>query len=338
MAKQLFEKVAAFTDIHFGLKNDSRQHNIDCETFINWFIEESKLFGAETCIFLGDWHHSRARTGVSTMNYSLSNIEKLSNSFEKVYFLAGNHDLYYRDKREINSIEWATLINNVEVISEITMKDDVILVPWLVGDDWKQIKKLKNKYMFGHFELPYFKMNQMIEMPNVGNLHENHFSNFDYVFSGHFHKRQQSSNVIYIGNPFPHNFADVDDDERGMMFLEWDEKPIFKNWPGAPKYRRFSLSQLLEDPELYVDNQTYARVEIDLSLSFDELTYIKEIIDETYKLRDLTIIPKQEEEYKMDFGGELNFESVDSVVLSHIKSIESQNINNGLLAQIYRAL
>ena len=52
-----FKKVACFTDIHFGLKGNSRVHNDDCETFIHWFIEQAKAHNCETCIFLGDWHH-----------------------------------------------------------------------------------------------------------------------------------------------------------------------------------------------------------------------------------------------------------------------------------------
>ena len=51
---QFFNKVACFTDIHFGNKNNSRQHNDDCERFIYWFIEQAKEAGCETCIFLGD--------------------------------------------------------------------------------------------------------------------------------------------------------------------------------------------------------------------------------------------------------------------------------------------
>ena len=40
-----FKKVACFTDIHFGLKGNSRVHNDDCEAFIHWFIEQAKAHG-----------------------------------------------------------------------------------------------------------------------------------------------------------------------------------------------------------------------------------------------------------------------------------------------------
>ena len=82
---QFFNKVACFTDIHFGNKNNSRQHNDDCERFIYWFIEKAKEAGCETCIFLGDWHHHRASVNVSTLNYTVPNIKRLSEAFENVY-------------------------------------------------------------------------------------------------------------------------------------------------------------------------------------------------------------------------------------------------------------
>ena len=216
---QLFSKAACFTDIHFGNKGNSRQFNMDCEDFVNWFISEAKTRKCDTCIFLGDWHHNRASLNVSTLNYTVSNIGFLSEAFEHVYLIMGNHDLYYREKREINSVPFANLWPNVTIVNDSTLKkDDVAIIPWLIGDEWKKLQKLKVRYIFGHFELPHFKMNAMIEMPDQGGLKANHLSGPEYVFSGHFHKRQNQGNVWYIGNAFPHNYADAGDDERGCFW------------------------------------------------------------------------------------------------------------------------
>lgn len=335
---KLFKKAAIFSDIHFGLKGDSRQHNIDAENFIIWFIEESKKRNCETCLFLGDFHHNRARINVSTLNYTIANFERLSANFTNVYMILGNHDLFYRDKREINSIEFARNLPNMTIINEILVKDDVALIPWLIKDEWKQIKDIKCKYMFGHFELPHFKMNAMINMPDTGELHVDDLNKPEYVFTGHFHKRQRQANVIYIGSPFPHNFADAWDDDRGAMFLEWGCDPVFKSWPDAPRYRKCKLSELLEDPHSYLDKNTYARVEVDVFASYEESNYIKEILEESLSPRDINLLPALENEFSKDFDGEVSFESVDSVVLTHLKSIESNNINNDLLVEIYRSL
>ena len=48
----LFNKLAFFTDIHYGMRNNARQHNEDCDP--DWFIEQAKAKGCETCIFGGD--------------------------------------------------------------------------------------------------------------------------------------------------------------------------------------------------------------------------------------------------------------------------------------------
>ena len=96
---QLFKTAACFTDIHYGLKSNSRLHIEDCHRYVDWFIAEAHARNAETCIFLGDWNHHRASISVATMNASIKDFKKLNDAFETVYFITGNHDLYYKDKR-----------------------------------------------------------------------------------------------------------------------------------------------------------------------------------------------------------------------------------------------
>ena len=193
----MFKNVAVFTDIHFGLKHNSRLHNNDCIHFLEWFIKEAKQRGCETCIFMGDWNHHRASINVSTLNYSMTAFSLLSKAFDDVYFIVGNHDLYYKEKREINSIPMAELYPNIHLIDEITTMKDVAVIPWLVGDEWKQISDIKSKYLFGHFELPSFYMNALVKMPDHGDLKPEHFKHQEYVFSGHFHKRKAEHGALF---------------------------------------------------------------------------------------------------------------------------------------------
>ena len=334
----LFKKAACFTDIHFGMKSGSRIHNQDCEDFVKWFCEEAKAAGAETCIFLGDWHHNRATTDVSTMNYTVSNLERLNDTFEKTYFMVGNHDLFYKDKREINSIEFMRLFPNIVPITELFTEDDVTLLPWLVGEEWTTVKNIKSRYVFGHFELPYFKMNAMVEMPDHGELQPDHFVNQEYVFSGHFHKRQTKGNVTYMGNAFPHNYADAWDDERGMMFLEWGGKPEYKTWPDQPVFRTFKLSQLLEKPEEHLKENMHARVTIDVQITFEEANFIKEQFIPQFKLRELMLIPEKVEVESNIDPIDVSFESVDTIVMNQIEQLDSETYDRRMLSEIYTDL
>jgi|TARA_B110000483_G_C18197048_1_gene543468 DNA repair exonuclease SbcCD nuclease subunit len=333
----LFERAACFTDIHYGLKQNSRQHLIDCDNFITWFIEEAKSRNCETCIFLGDWHHHRASINIATMNSTIKDLKRLNDAFETVYFITGNHDLFYREKRDLNSIEFARDMSNIVMVDDHFLQDDVAIVPWLIGDEHKQVAKVKCKYMFGHFELPYFKMNAMIEMPDHGGIRADMLSGPEYVFSGHFHKRQYKNNIHYIGNAFPHNYADAQDNDRGAMFLEWDGEPQYVNWEECPKYVTMGLRQLLEAPEKYLDAQTHARVKLDVNISYEEANFIRETFAEQFKVREIQLLPVKEEEEAFE-GGEIQFESVDQIVIQQLETIESNLVDTGELVKIYRSL
>ena len=334
----LFKKVAVFTDIHFGLKTGSRTHNQDCEEFVIWFCEEAKRQGCETAMFLGDWHHNRSTTDVSTMNYTVSNLERLSASFEKVYFILGNHDLFYKDKREINSIEFMRLFPNVIPIKDPFTEGDVTILPWLVGDEWTKVPKIKSRYIFGHLELPNFFMNAMVQMPDHGQLQSTHFVNQEYVFSGHFHKRQTNRNITYIGNAFPHNYADAGDDDRGMMTLEWGSKPEYHTWPNQPVYRTYKLSQIIDTPEKLLREKMHCRVTIDLPISFEEANFIRETFIPQFDLRELMLIPEKVEIETNAVPIDINFESVDTIVMNQINAIDSETYDKKMLLDIYKDL
>ena len=329
-----------FTDIHFGLKGNSRVHNDDCEEFIDWFIETAQDNGCETGIFCGDWHHNRNSLNLTTMDATIRSLEKLGSAFEQFYFFDGNHDLYYKDKRDVNSTAFARYIPGITFVDKITTVEDVTLVPWLIEDEWKKIEKIKSKYMFGHFELPSFYMNAMVQMPDHGDLKKEHFKHQEYVFSGHFHKRQKQGAIHYIGNAFPHNYADVWDDDRGMMILdrEHGREPEYINWPECPKYRTVKLSDLLDRTEEIIKSKMYLRVTLDLPVSYEEANFLKETFISQYKCREITLVPqKQVEEISTDLDIS-QFESVDQIVSKEIAELDTNNFDKKMLLDIYNGL
>ena len=336
----MFKKAAVFTDIHLGMKGNSRVHNQDCEDYVDWFIATAKEHGCETAIFCGDWHHNRNSLNLTTMDATIRCLEKLGESFEKFYMFAGNHDLYYKDKRDVKSTEFAKHIPGVTVVDNTIVEDDVALVPWLVGDEWRRIEKIQAKYLFGHFELPSFYMNAMVQMPDHGDLKAEHFKNQEYVFSGHFHKRQKQGKIHYIGNCFPHNYADAWDDDRGMMILdkENDAEPQYINWDDCPKYRTIKLSQLIDEKDTFIKSKMYLRVTLDIDISFEEANFIKETFMEQYGCREITLIPQKHlEEITTDLDIE-QFESVDQIVSNEILAIDSEQFDKKLLLDIYSGL
>jgi hypothetical protein len=307
--------------------------------FVKWATQKAREEGCETAFFLGDWHNHRASINIVTLNYSLKALEHLNDNFDRVYFIPGNHDLYYRDKRDIQSVEWAKYLPNITICNDWFSDGDVVIAPWLVGDDHKRILKLNGKYCFGHFELPFFKMNAMVEMPDHGELKVDHFGNFDQVFSGHFHLRQTKKNVSYIGNCFPHNFADAGDDKRGCMILEWGKEPEFHAWPDQPLYKVLRLGEIIDRAAELLAPKMHVRVELDIDISYEEANFIKETFHQQYQLREMALIPSKRIEVETDLApGDIRFESVDQIVTDQITKIESEHYDTKLLLQIYQTL
>jgi DNA repair exonuclease SbcCD nuclease subunit len=332
-----FKKAAVFTDIHFGEKSNSKVHTADCVEYVDWFIDVAKANNCETAIFCGDWNHNRNNINISTMNVGLECLEKIGKSFEKTIFFPGNHDLYYKDRRDTNSIAFAKHVPGITVVTEPTVVDNVSLIPWLIGEEWRSISKLKSQYMFGHFELPLFMMNAMVQMPDTGELKDEHFGNNKYVFTGHFHKRQSRKNIHYIGNCFPHNFSDAWDDDRGMMVLEWNSDPVYINWPNAPLYRNLKLSQLIDNMDSMLKPKMHLKVTLDIDISFEEANFIKETVMSQYQIRECTLITEtksiEDINSKIEIG---KFESIDQIVTNQIINIDSKNYDPNVLLEIYR--
>jgi hypothetical protein len=180
-------------------------------------------------------------------------------------------------------------------------------------------------------------MNAMVEMPDHGGIKAEHLAGPEYVFSGHFHKRQYKGNIHYIGNAFPHNYADVGDNERGAMFLEWGGEPVYVNWPDCPKYIVVTLSELLDDHQNLLDKYTHARVKLNIGISYEEANFIKEKFAEQYQVRELQLIPVKQEQEEFQ-GSEVEFESVDAIVVSQLDTIESNTIDKQKLINLYNSL
>jgi len=335
---KLFEKVIAFSDIHFGLRHNSKDHNQDCLDFIDWMIEQADLRDCDTCFFLGDWHHHRSNINILTLDYTMQALRKLNNHFKKTYIMVGNHDLFYREKREIHSMVVGGEFENIILVDSLTIEGDVALIPWLVEEEWKEVSNIKTKYVFGHLELPGFKMNAMVEMPDHGTLNASHFTHQDYVFSGHFHKRQTKGKVNYIGNPFGHNFSDVWDFERGAMYLEWDKEPEFIDYTEGPRFININLSALLENPEIHLKPKTYLQVVLDVDITYEEATFLRETFIEQYDVREFKLIRNQEDDLEKEYSGDITMKTVDQIVIEQLTNIDSDAFDSAKLIEIYDRL
>lgn len=338
MKPNLFSRAMAMTDMHFGLKYNSAQHNQDVLDYFEWFIKEAKARNCDTCFCLGDWHHHRSNISILTLDYTMKGLRMLNDNFKKVYILVGNHDLFYREKRSVHAMVVGDEFPNIEIVDEPIVEGDVALVPWLVEDEWKNIENIKSKYLFGHLELPGFYMNAMVKMPETGELTSAHFKHQDYVFSGHFHKRQVKGKVHYIGNPFGHNYSDVWDFDRGAMYLEWDKEPEYLNYEQGPKYIHITLSALLENPEQFLTPKTHLQVTVDTEISYEEAAFLRETFLSDYSVREFKLIQVNNDDADSADKDIDNLMSIDQIVIEQLGCVESNTLDTNKLIEIYTRL
>ena len=339
-----FKKIGTFTDIHFGRSSNSEQANLDNLEFMEWFIDKAKDEQCDSIAFLGDYFDNRHSIHVSTLNYGLRGLEMLNDAFDKIYFIVGNHDLLYRDKRDMSSMAFAEHLPNITLVSEpLTIgngRESMTFLPWLVGNEKKLLSKLKSRYIFMHGELNGgFLMNARVPMPDHPNgASVEDFANCEYAFSGHFHFRQAKDNVIYTGKVFPFNFSDSWDEDRGMMILEWGGEPKFEAWSDQPLYRTMTLSQLLNEPDKMLCPKLTARVTLDIDISFEEAQVIRDEYISRYQLRKIELIHQSKKDMVQEFSGDVIFQSVDQIVIDGLNTIKSDSYRPERLVEIYQSL
>lgn len=334
----MFDRAVLFTDIHFGLRGNSRTHNEDCIRFIEFMIKYAKQNQIQTAIFLGDWTHTRSSINAITMRYSIDAFRLLNDNFEQVIVIVGNHDMPFRESRDITTNEFSELFPNIRLIREIEQIDNCVFAPYLLNTEHLDLIKLKGDYLFGHFELPTFLLTRGIEMPDHGGLNRTDLSSFKAVFTGHFHKRQNKGNVWYIGNCFPHDYGDSYDElNRGFADLVYGGDITFIPFRESPRYRHTNVTDFLENLEFQLGPNMYVKLANDVDLQLEDCVFLREVLMKSLDIRELTVIPyRQEPDDEYDESQE--FESVDDVIERQLASVQSNALDPAFLVQLYRAL
>lgn len=346
---KILTKTAVVTDIHFGKKANSETHNQDCLNFLQWFCDQVQSDPSiDHIMFLGDWNENRSALNINTLNYSYRGAKMLNELGLPIFFVIGNHDLYHRHTRAVHSVIPFNEFRNFVLIEEPTIvdfiADRVLMCPYLFHDEYPSLVRYRDiPFWAGHFEFKGFMVTgNGVEMP-TGPEHQL-FYGPDYIVSGHFHKRQAKDQVVYIGNTFPMDFGDAGDFGRGMMTYDHASKEmLFHDWPQCPKYIKTSLTSILDNTvKLYPDSRVKCLV--DVPITFEESTALKQSFTEKHKLREFTLEESPEiraalSDTKTSIDWEENkLASTDELVEQMLREIDSEHINNETLVGLYKDL
>lgn len=338
------KRAAMFTDIHFGRKNNSDVHNQDCTNFVKWFVSQCVKYEADHIVFLGDWFEERDSINSVTTTYAMDCATLLNSLGIPVFFIVGNHDLYYRDNRDVYaSYIYSSLENFVLIDQPLVVQDTLVptlYAPFLFEEEYGSLSKYFDiPVWMGHFEFKGFILTGDTFRKDTGPDPDN-FSAPEHIFSGHFHKRQAAKNVSYIGNAFPMDFGDINDNARGMAIFDYESSEVqYIDWEDCPKYMRVTLSEVLADQTILSAN---ARVKCiaDSDITYSENSEIKQRLIEELGLREFII---EEDMTVTVTDGELSeeelaTENTSSLVVTLLGRVDSPRIDSDTLIEIYKAL
>lgn len=260
-----FMKIGLICDTHYNFRKNSRLFHDYFKLFYDdvFFpsLDEQEI---KTVVHMGDVFDTRQGIDYAALAWAKDNVfDQLKRRNVNLHLLVGNHDSYYKNTNQINSLDLLLReYDNITVYSEPTevMFDNlgVLMVPWINSENedrtTNMISKTKCPVVMGHLELNGF-------VPHKGHVmnegrDSSPFDKFQKVYSGHYHTRSDNGKIFYIGNPYEMIFSDMNDN-RG--FVIFDTNTIHHEYVNNPHRMHYSIyyednlhSEL--DPSVY-DNK-----------------------------------------------------------------------------------
>jgi DNA repair exonuclease SbcCD nuclease subunit len=248
-------KAIILNDSHFGYKADSP---IVLEYFLSFYEEQLfpylKENNIKTIFHLGDVFDRRKYINFRTLNQVRTRFfEPLRDMGIKCIAICGNHDTYYKNNNNVNSLqELVSPYNNWEIYSEPieinTSAGCVALLPWINPENEatcaKFISETTCSLLLGHLELCGFQSIRGIFIEQ--GYDPKHFDKFEYVLTGHYHVKSSRNNIHYLGTQYQMAFSDVWE-PKGFHVFDFAERTL--EFVENPKKLFYTLDYNEDEPE-----------------------------------------------------------------------------------------
>lgn len=339
-------RIGIIGDIHIGAQ-ENNENFIDYQMeSLKWAYEKFRENNIKNIIYLGDILDKRRQITFKVLK-SFYNIFG-PDDFEH-YILAGNHDCYYKDTNEINSID--LLLEDFKHICTITQEpkeieienEKLLFVPWInktnLEQTEKNIKKSTAKYVFSHLDISGFEMTRGI-LSTTSSIRLELLDKFNKVITGHYHNYSNKGDITYIGSLCEQNWNDLDIDKFiGVLDTEKDELEKIKS--PFKLYHKIVIKndELEENIEQYRDKNIRIYLYTDRNIKIEK--YIDSIIEVAYNVnvideQVITNIPdiEVESDYKIinlwkNYLDELEFKTTEKNAINKIFEETYYKVING---------
>lgn len=224
-------KIPIITDTHFGARNDSP---VFLDHFMRFFdrvffpwVEVNR---PQYILHLGDFLDRRKYVNFLTLNAVRNGfLRQLNSSGAVMHCILGNHDIFYKNKSEVNSLQElfsetdSIVIHDKPTEETFGGKTKIALLPWINKENEDEclqfIRDTDAPVLCGHLELHGYQV--LRNTPFDGGMKPDLFDKFDAVYTGHFHTRHSQDNIHYLGCPYQITMNDYGD-KKGFHVLDTD--------------------------------------------------------------------------------------------------------------------
>jgi len=221
-------KVAILNDTHCGIRNSSDimmkyQERFYSEVFFPYLLEN----GITKILHLGDYYDNRKFINFKALEHNRKIfLEKLREYKIHMDIIPGNHDVFYKNTNDLNSLKelLGHYMAEVRIIEKPTVvqygSTNVALVPWINQDNeeatYKFLQTCKADIVGAHLELEGFEMQAGI--PCTHGMSSDVFKRFDTVMTGHFHTKSNMGNIHYLGSQMEFFWSDAHEPKYFHVF------------------------------------------------------------------------------------------------------------------------
>jgi len=339
-------KVAIINDTHFGVRQDSVVYANSQKLFYeNVFFPTIDSNNVKHVLHLGDVFDRRKYANFLTIrNANEMFFDRIVERNIETHVIVGNHDTFYRDTNEINSMRLLysqSKYDNLHIYWEkpviVTIDNlDIMMCPWICSENQKQsleaISNTNAKVLMGHFEIMGFEMLKGTLCDH--GLEQNLFSKFHCVFSGHFHHPSSYQNITYLGAPYEMNWGDYQGRRGFHLFdtetleLEFIENPYSVHHRFLYDDTNMTYEDLL-DIDYSVFNEVYLKIVISNKTKNDIYEAFMDKVLES-GVASVTVI---EEDLGVDFSEEETINEVEdtfTIITNYIEKVKTKGSKDEL--------
>jgi len=214
-------KIAFLNDTHCGIRNSSEIFMKNAQDFYSKcffpYLNENNI---KNIIHLGDYYDHRKFINFKALHHNRKIfLNKLREYGITMDIIPGNHDVYFKNTNELNSLKelLGHYMNEINIVMEPRVMDyggtPIALVPWINNQNHDEtlnfIKTCKADIVGAHLELNGFELMRGVHAHD--GMDHKIFSRFDMVLSGHYHTKSNKDNIHYLGSQMEFFWSDAGD-------------------------------------------------------------------------------------------------------------------------------